>query len=109
MGVRETKSETLTIAVSSQTSSACCVNDSISAMFRVPAAIEGATVSFLGAESMTGTYKAVKGSTGAVESVTLSTNSWQPVPDNVCKMHSFKIVAASAQTAARSVTIVKKS
>ena len=68
-----------------------------------PAAIEGASVSYLGATSRTGTFSAVVGATG------LTKGSWQSVPSTCIGLHSLKMVLASAQTTARTVVVCKHS
>lgn len=103
---------TLTIASGQTVSDACPMDSQAFGGFLLPAAFTGATVSFQASPDGT-TFGAVYRLTSAgtaEEAVTLyvTQGRYYALPDELAGCHSFKIVSASAEGAARSIVVSRK-
>ena len=93
----------LTIAISTTTSGAVAIHEYKAGFFQVPAAFTGASVTFLVAEKLAGTFVELRDANNAVETVTVAASGTYEVPASVFNGGAFKIVSASSEAAARTI------
>ena len=77
------------------------------ALFHIPTGTEGTgnDFDFYGCTSETGTFVEIVDTNGTTVTSTPTVNKWQTFPADVFGMPYIKIVNASTQTAARTVTV----
>lgn len=103
------RTQVVAIADAADESAAIDLRESESALVLFPAAFTGTHCTFKVSTSLTGTYYPVKDELGANEDIKLVTSSWVPIPSNVMTGGFVKVVAASTQGDARTLTVLSMS
>ena len=105
--MHEQHHSTVEIASGEMTSAPIALHQFESALYNMPAGIEGAgnNFTFVGCTNKTGTFASVVNEAGAAITASPTASAWQPFRSELFGLPFVKLVNASAQTTARTVTI----
>jgi len=108
-GATADNSQSVSIALNGQTSTAICIQDYSSGSFQLPASVTGANVAVHVSQDGTN-YNALEDLAGdPVAVVPISANENCPIPAEAFDYKFLKLVAASAQAAARTILFLLRS
>ncbi len=95
------------IASGEMTSSPIALHQFASALYHMPAGIQGTgnNFTFVGSTNRTGTFVSVVDTAGAAITASPTASAWQPFRSELFGLPFVKIVNASAQTTARTVYV----
>jgi len=104
--LREQQTFDVTIASGEKTSSAIQLSGFGDALFHIPSGFTTPNyVTYVGTEKYGGTYSKIVNSTPEEISTQVTSDAWHEFPSAVFGLHSVKIVASDAQSAARTIKI----
>ncbi len=105
----KTRQHELTIADEAQATDVLDIRETATGSFHVDAAFVGATVGFTAAIAPDETFYVVSGSTGSPLSVTLTDNTWHPIPAGAMAFGYIKLVSSDPETGGPEIiTVVTK-
>ena len=105
--MHEYRKATAAVASGEMTSAAIAIHQYETALYQLPAGSEGVTggLTFAGCTNPTGTFASIVDSNGDAVTATVVAGSWQPIRSGLFGMPYIKIVNASAQSTARTITV----